>query len=154
MLLSEDGTSPPELVVYTIHPSSCTRLKCPREQVQQLLHTMAHGRTFLEAMGLLSAIVMHSNLIRDQHFKCVSSTPRLTAALHVGRLNDCRRTSPLLEAIRFTLIELNALPDWETGKLRDPPLGKSQDLPLPIYNWWRRGRGDLVAALQGHLSSQ
>ena len=95
---------------------------------------------FLQTVGLLCAIWLSSQYIRDSHFTCLIDSPMLAMILRKGRDKKCRRTTIVIEAIFLALVYLDALPSFELSGPSPTPNGQEEEIPGPVAKWLRKLR--------------
>ena len=96
---------------------------------------IAFPQVFLLAVGLLCAVWLSSQHIRDSHFTCYIDSPTLAIILHKGRDEQCKRTTTVLEAIFLSLINLDAFPSFELRVGVSPPEAPRREIPEPVRKW-------------------
>ena len=96
---------------------------------------IAFPQVFLLAVGLLCAVWLSSQHIRDSHFTCYIDSPILAMILRKGRDKRCKCTTTVIEAAFLGMINLDAFPSFELQPEESPAEAPRAEIPAPILQW-------------------
>ena len=95
----------------------------------------AFPQVFLLTVGILCAVWLSSQQIRDSHFTCYIDSPILAMILRKGRDKRCKRTTTVIEAAFLGMINLDAFPSFELRPEISPAEAPEAEIPAPILQW-------------------
>ena len=110
-------------------------------------------RLFLNALGLLCAIVANAHTIRNQQCIITVEDELLCNLLRKGRDKKCSRTSTIFKAISFALITANASATFSVRRFSHATDAPPTPIPAPILSWIRHTRAEaqLAEAVASYL---